>query len=248
MTRLYLIPALLVSLLVFAGEATASYIVEVQPVVTADDDGENISNFLGSSDSESFIKSAVDDIWAQADISVNWYAETVWDSSFGQYGDETDANDEDRDSGDLSWLVNNGDAAGKGHTDSHVIDMYFVDRVPGFSDDDLGSGTAAGLAFLDAAGVSMFVGSNLIDATDSAMEVAAHVLAHEIGHNLGLPHYDVEGNLMHTDGNDGGPSLTEDQISTAQSSDLLLTAIPEPASGVLLLAAGGMLLTRRRRT
>ncbi|MEM9413345.1 MAG: zinc-dependent metalloprotease family protein, partial [Planctomycetota bacterium] len=96
-----------------------------------------------------------------------------------------------------------------------VIDMYFVEIVPGF--DDIGENFVNGLAFISAPGVAVHIGNQILS-FDQGPEIVARVVAHEIGHNLGLLHVGTEDKLMEENGR--GENLTQPQINQAQNSDL----------------------------
>jgi len=127
---------------------------------------------------------------------------------------------------DLRQIISNGDARGIGNASRNVIDLYFVERVPGFG--DVGNGTANGLAFVGSAGAAVHVGDNLVDFS-SGRQTIAEVTAHEIGHNLGLSHVNTRGNLLASSGS--GSDLNSSQINTILRSSL---SQPTTTSGTLV--------------
>jgi len=144
-----------------------------------------------------------------------------------------------RTSSDLNRIISDGDASGVGNSSRNVIDLYFVERVPGFA--DVGDGTANGLAFVGSSGAAIHIGDNLVDFS-SGRQTIAEVTAHEIGHNLGLSHVNTSGNLLSSSGS--GSDLTDSQINT-----ILRSSISQPVttSGTLvevdLPGAGGLQAT-----
>ena len=90
-------------------------------------------------------------------------------------------NSSNRPGSDLNRIVSSGDSSGIGSSNRNVIDMYFVERVPGFT--DVNEFTANGLAFVGASGIAMQTGDRLVGFANGR-DTVAHVAAHEIGHNL----------------------------------------------------------------
>ena len=180
-------------------------VVTVQPIIAANSDGSNAAEFFGNSAQEADILRRIDEIFAQADIDIEFLPARQINDTFTNVGNGTGT----RASADLNRIVSNGDARGIGSSDRNVIDLYFVERVPAF--DDIGDSVANGLAFVGSGGIAMHVGDNLVDFAAGRDTIAA-VTAHEIGHNLGLSHVSGNGNLLSEGGR--GTDLTDSQINT----------------------------------
>jgi MYXO-CTERM domain-containing protein len=229
--------------------APITHELRVQPIIVqqAGSEGGDIATYFGIPSQQAEIESYVDVIWAQAGIDVTFLSATSWVSSFAYNGYPEDYTSTMRPTVDLSTLT----ATGPLNPDPTVLNMFFVEIVPGFSSTSLWSSN--GLAFLDANGVTMFVGSNLLTFT-TGLEGIAGVVAHEIGHNLGLDHSVEAQNLLAEGGSpDPGHRISAAQIATvftngagADGYDLLIP-VPEPAAAVLGVIALGLAGLRRRR-
>ena len=185
--------------------------VFVQPIVTANSDGSNQAEFFGTAAQEADILNRIDEIFAQADIDIQFLSSRQLNDTFTNVGDGGGT----RTSGDLDRIISSGDSRGVGNPNGNVIDLYFVERVPGF--EDIGNNVANGLAFVGAAGAALHVGDNLVDFA-AGRQTIAEVTAHEIGHNLGLPHVNISNNLLSSNGS--GSDLTAGQINTILNSNL----------------------------
>ena len=194
-----------------AAAAEVSQRIFVQPIIASDSDGSNTAVYFGDSDQEFEIKRRVDEIYLQAGVDVEWLDEISINSTFVNFGSGPGTRPE----ADLDTIVDDGDDSGVGSSNPLVIDLYFVDRVPGFR--LLNRNTANGLAFVDANGIAIHIGDNL-PGTENGRGVAARVAAHEIAHNLGLTHVEDPTNLL-----DEGEELTNSQIATSLSSPFTQT-------------------------
>lgn len=183
--------------------------VTVRPIVVSNDDGSDTATFFGSATQRAAIETFIDTIWAQAGIDIEFQTSVAWNNTFAKNGTA-----DPRPGGDLGLIASAGIAAGVA-APSPVLNMYFVDNVPGFGVGDLDANTSAGLAFLPGQESTLFVGSSLLTFT-AGREVIAAVVAHEIGHNLGLPHVGAVNNLMTPGSN--GQLLSADQITTSRAS------------------------------
>ncbi len=216
--------------------------VTVQPIIVSNDNGSMTAGFFGTPSQESTIKGLINDIWAQAEINVDWLAPNAWNNTFANRGAGTLTMA--RPTSDLGTIVSAGDLAGVGNADANVIDLYFVQIAAGFM--ELDASFANGLAFLGSNGITAHVGENLPGFT-GGQNVAARVIAHEIGHNLGLDHIIEAQNLMQAAGSPvPGSLLNMAQITTARNSSFA-RAVPEPSSWLLLATGGAFAAFRRRR-
>lgn len=202
--------------------ANVREVVFVQPIVASNSDGSNQAEFFGTAAQEADIKNRIDEIFGQANIDIEFLPTRQINDTFTNVGTGTGT----RASGDLDRIISNGDSSGIGSPNRNVIDLYFVERVPSF--DDVGDGTANGLAFVGSPGTAIHVGDNLTDFSPGRQTIA-EVTAHEIGHNLGLSHVNTSGNLLAANGS--GSDLTSSQINTILRSSL---SQPTTTSGTLV--------------
>lgn len=225
--------------------------VQVQPirVQQAGSEGGATATMFGTPAEQAIIEAHIDTIWAQAGVDIEFLPTTTYVSSFAYNGFPTDYSVATRPTADLG-AINSGAGAPPRSTNAAVLNMFFVDIVPGFS--FTSENTANGLAFVDGNGVAQFVGDALLT-FEAGREVIASVVAHEIGHNLGLSHIVEAENLMQA----GGSPDQGERISVAQRTLIftdnvgsdgfeLLQPIPEPSGVLLGLLALGLLARRRR--
>lgn len=186
-------------------------VVTVQPIIASNSDGSNTAEFFGNAQQSADIQRRIDEIFAQANIDIEFLpARRVNDTAIN-----VGSSSGTRPGSDLNRIVSDGDARGIGNPDRRVIDLYFVEVVPGFG--DVNDRVANGLAFVGAAGAAVHVGDSLVDSANGRATVAS-VTAHEIGHNLGLAHVGGTNNLLSQSGS--GTELTDSQINTIFSSSL----------------------------
>ncbi len=189
-------------------------VIIVQPIIAANSNGSNVAEFFGNSHQEAEIKSLIDQIFAQAAIDVQFLPAKRVNNTFINVGGGSGR----RSGGDLSRIVNEGDAQGLGNPDSRVIDIYFVERVPNFQ--TVSENAANGLAFVGRSGIAFHVGDNLVN-TSNGRRLISRVAAHEIAHNLGLSHTEDPDNLLV--GNSASTNLTSAQISRLIDSRLSIS-------------------------
>ena len=180
--------------------------VFVQPIVVSNDDGSNTATFFGDAAEEFDIVRQIDEIYLQAGIDVEWLTTRTTNSTFFNFGSDLGT----RPQSDLNAVVAQGDNIGVGNSDPLVLDLYFVNRVPGFQ--VLTANSANGLAFVDGSGITMHTGENLLEFANGR-SLVARVAAHEIAHNLGLSHVNDDSNLL-----DDGTELYDSQIAIARAS------------------------------
>lgn len=203
------------------------------------------ANLFGNATERAEIESMIDTIWAQAGIDVQFLPTTnLYVDTFAYEG--TAGNNNPRPGSDLATIVTQGANAGVANPNPLVINMYFVNIVPGFSFTT--QNTVNGLAFVGGNGIAAFVGSNLPGFL-GGREAIASVIAHEIGHNLGLSHLVESENLMQGSGSaNQGERLNAAQILAALNSPLStdITTVPEPSTWVTCAVA--LVLIGRRRS
>ena len=191
---------------------SAGQTVTIQPVIVATSNGGNRATFLGTAEQEQAIKAEVDRIYAAADVNVEWLAPVNYNNTFASRGTAAT-----RPVNDLFTIVDEGAAALPAvqvSATNLVLDMYFVDTAPGFSNG--GPNIVNGLAVFDDDGITVAVGSAL-PTFEAGQDAVARILAHEIGHNLGLDHVTDRRNLMVLNGGTD-TLLTAAQIAAIERS------------------------------
>ncbi len=183
--------------------------IVIQPVIAANTNGTNRAEFFGDATSELFIKDQVDAIFLEAGLEVQWLAEKNWNNNFVNVGSAST-----RPTSDLGTIRDMAASANISSNDSQVINVFFVEKSPGFN--DIGENTSVGLAFLNGPnlllqnGVTIAIGDNLVT-TEEGRIATAILTAHEVAHNLGLDHVSATNNLMNALPKDS--NLTQTQIN-----------------------------------
>lgn len=200
--------------LVVQPEITITHHVEIQPIRVRNSFG-NQATFMGDSASEAYMKNAINTLWSQVGVRIDWLPVVNYTNDFAYNGYPADYSTTVRPTADLSALVN-GAGTPPRNSNAIVVNLFFVDIVPGFSKRSVN--TANGLAFIDANGCAIHIGSALVT-WDAGRDAASAVIAHEIGHNLGLSHDPAGTNLMYS----GGRTA---EYLTASQQDIILTDRP----------------------
>jgi hypothetical protein len=189
--------------------------VRVQMIQTALDNGSSPAPLFGDAARTAAIQSAVDTIWAQAGVDVQFLPNVVrYNNSFANQGSLGVGV---RPLGDLGAIVSSAQSQGGIlHADPNVLNMFFVNVVPGFNLKNAAWVTGSG--HLGGNGMAIYVGSG------TSAEHAGHWVAHEIGHNLGLSHATAgDTNLM-------AASRNTELLSQAQISKVLESSFVKPIS------------------
>jgi hypothetical protein len=110
------------------GPMAIDRIVTVQMIQT--DDGADFATLFGTGSQQTEILGFIDQIWAQAGIDIEFLSPTSYSDSFAYEG--TAGSMAPRPGGDLNTIQNQGALAGVNNSNPDVLDMYFVNIVPGF--------------------------------------------------------------------------------------------------------------------
>lgn len=203
--------------------------VLVQPIRVLKSDGTPATT-LGNASQSNYIKEQINRIWAQVGIRVDWLPFTDYTSNFAYQG-SGNYEINDRPGDDLDAIVSGAGSPPKS-SDPAVLNMFFVEIVPGFP--HLDDNYANGLAFLDFNGIAVHVGANLTG-FEGGRDAIASVIAHEIGHNLALPHFfQTQDNLMNSGGGsaEGLTFLQRNECFTDNAGNdgfELLEPLPQPS-------------------
>jgi Dual-action HEIGH metallo-peptidase len=192
--------------------------VTVQVIQTALDNGSSPAAVFGDPTREAAIKHAIDTVWAQAGIDINFLPNTIrYNNTFAYQGALPGGV---RPITDLNLMMANAQLQGGIlHPNPSVINMFFVNVVPGWSLNT--ANWVNGVGNIGANGIAIFVGSS------ASAEHAGHWIAHELGHNLGLAHTDPIENLMLS------CCRRNSLLTTEQVAAVFQTQFPKPLATIL---------------
>jgi hypothetical protein len=177
--------------LVVNAPQTITHRVVVQPILVSKVSGATVPG-MGGTTAEAYIKGQINRAWAQVGVRIDWLPFVSYVNDFAYDGSPGNYSTTPRPSSHLNTIVANAPAPPKS-ADPRVLNMFFVEICPGF--ERLGDNYVNALAFVDANGLAVHVGRNLLS-DEGGRDAVAGVLAHEIGHNLGLEHVSQTDNLM----------------------------------------------------
>jgi hypothetical protein len=190
--------------------------VKVQVIQTALDNGSSPAAVFGDPTREAAINDAIDMIWAQAGIDISFLPPVRYNNTFAYQGAVPGGV---RPITDLSVMMANAQLKGGIlHPDPSVINMFFVNVVPGWNLKT--PNWVNGVGNIGANGIAIFVGSS------ASAEHAGHWIAHELGHNLGLAHTDPIENLMLS------CCRRNSLLTTGQVGTVFQTQFPKPLAAI----------------
>lgn len=188
---------------------TITHRVMVQPIRVSKTDG-STANFMGTPSSESYMKEQINRIWAQVGIEIVWLDLVDHINDFVYDGSPANYTSVSRPTSHLNSIINSSSTPPLS-ADPKTLNLFFV-RIPaGFK--RLADNYAAGLAYVDSNGSTIYVGSSLLT-YNNGRDAAASVIAHEIGHNLGLSHFQSSGSNLMYSGSGNGEKLVSSQQNT----------------------------------
>lgn len=195
--------------------------VDVRLIQTASTDGSVVANGLGNSTQRAAIEAAIDKIWSQAGIDVNFepgmiqFRDTFALQGLGGVRPE----------GDLNTIMQLARSKGVLSPDPKTLNLFLVDVAPGYG--PTGDLYINSMAQLGGNGIAAFIGDFLfMPLISDGTDLVATDLAQKIGHNLGLRPIVGNGQNLMSIAAGGSQQLTPLQVFSAWESELFATPTP----------------------
>jgi hypothetical protein len=232
-----LLPAVCSSALITDPPRPITHRVSVRIIQTALDNGSSPATVFGNATQRAEIEAAVDAIWAQAGIDIQFLNPIVrYNDTFAYQGISGAL---PRPAEDFNLIMAEATLAGGIlHPQPSTVNAFFTEIVPGFGPHH--ENWAGGLANLGTSGLAISIGETLLT-TENGRDSAGTMIAHEIAHNLGLRHVpNGSANLMAASQRTSA-QLTSDQVEAIFQTQFLsndIAYIPHGGTGFPQLIMG----------